>query len=58
MATMGVFISPVVAVAVSGLLSTGLIGRNAYEEWRSEQKELRGNQLYFYYAADQRLSEP
>ncbi len=47
-----------VAVAVSGLLSTGLIGRNAYEEWRSEQKELRGNQLYFYYAAGQRLSEP
>lgn len=51
MATMGVFLPPVVAVAVSGFLTAGVIGRNAYEEWHTKQKELQGNRLYFYYGA-------
>ena len=56
MATIGAFLSPVVGVAVGSFLTAGVIGRQAYEEWRNESNELEGNRLYFYYDAGRRLS--
>jgi len=43
-------------VAAGCVLTAGITGRNAYEEWRKRREELEGNQLCFYYDVKRKLS--